>query len=452
MIDRDELFNDDVIFAPATNYTNNAALAIIRLSGAGVFDIADKVIKSKILPSKSKSWKMQMGNLIDSDGNVLDKILFTTYHAPNSYTGDNMLELFVHGGEIIIESIMELLEKHGARIARNGEFTQRAFINGKMDLIEAEAIDNIIKANNRSALIATERVLENNELANLKEIAKKLEKLRIELVANLEFPDDVDDNLPVNALEKAICDLKNISNDLLIRSERSSLLSKGIDVVLYGFPNAGKSSIFNAIIKENRAIVHHKPGTTRDYLDNRIRYKGTSFILYDTAGFNLDAKSVEKDGIERTRKLVEKAEIIVLVIDSTDKTYRIPGFDSGKSIIYVLNKIDLPSSCIHNNLDFDFIPTSAIDNLGINKLLDRIKEIIDNKSHEDELILSSRNREHLNSLHQSAENGLKAISDGLYDVLCVQIENAIETLNRMFGQEFTKDVLDDIFASFCIGK
>ncbi len=425
--------DDDTIVAPATP-TGRGAIGIIRLSGEAAWDIVSPYIAIKDRESR----KIYKSTFPLKGGGILDEIAFILYRSPSSYTGEDMVELFFHGGMVIVATALDELIRGGARMAEPGEFTRRAFLNGKIDLVTAESIERLIDAPSKASLTATTRLMGLIK-QNVNYHIISLERLRTEIIASIEFPEDVDIDIDLAPLEEAVSALKEISQ----KAEKASPMDDIPMVVLTGKPNSGKSSIFNRILREERAIVHHEAGTTRDFIEATFVHNSIAMKIIDTAGIDNPKNHIDKIAMARASALLEDAAVTVWIQDSTLQCLE----DPVPSFVNVVNKVDL-SGCDHSDR---FILVSAKKGTGIERLLDVICENlipIEN----DYLNMSQRARDRIKNSISSLERSLAAFSEETLDIGLIELERGLEGLYLLTGKEYSRDILDDVFKNFCIGK
>ncbi len=429
----------DTIVAPATP-AGRGALSIVRVTGAASFDAVGSCIDRNI--TELKPGRIYRAAFLDSNGNVVDDMTLILYRKPRSYTGEDMAELFFHGGMLIIETALKTLMSKGLRAAEPGEFTKRAFLNGKMDLISAESIEALIDAPSRQSLFATTRLLSEG-IESINSVIDRLEKLRTEMLAHIEFPED---DLPdfrldewQNLLKAEITQLSSLKE----RAERSSVLRSSPMVVLTGKPNAGKSSIFNAILREERAIVHSEPGTTRDFLEADIVHNGVTISIIDTAGIDKPLNALDELAMQRAEKLKEKAALTVEVHDSTsDREYQ-----SSEKKIVVMNKTDISNPGEMENC----IAVSARTGQGIETLLNTISDRLRPETG-DYLQLSMRAQATLKTALANLSSTSANLDNEMFDIALDELEKGLQELYSVTGREFRQEIINDIFKDFCIGK
>jgi len=453
-IDKD--FNlEDPIFALATPW-GRSALAVIRLSGKELFSYLTTALPGRISLRDIPPRQITRRHMIDpSTGEVIDELMLALYKEPHSYTGQDMLELYCHGGIPTILRIFSLLRSLGLRDAQGGEFSLRAFVNGKLDLSQAEAVNELISAQSDKARQLALRRLHGGLSQVVNNIKERLINLLCEVEVQLDYPDESDEHINIDP--NAFIQILNQIDQLLGSYRAGKIYQEGAVVAVAGRPNAGKSTLFNLLLKEERAIVSTIPGTTRDFLDGFVSIKGIPIHLYDTAGLRDSAEEIEIEGIRRTHKLLEHADLIIYVVDAQtglkaeDKAF-ISERLKNKSIICLWNKIDLSSS----QVPADFIPFSAQTAYGLAELEERLYNLLVGNSHlvgESLAIDSELQKEAL----EKARHALMAAwelfqSRASYDLLASELQQTIHELGYITGEVSSSEVLARVFSRFCVGK
>jgi len=453
----------DTIVAQATAI-GPGAIALIRLSGINSIDIVCKV--SKLFSGKSlkdvKSHTISYGYILNEDNDILDNVMFIVMHGPKTFTGEDIVEISCHNNQIVIENIINLLIRFGARIARNGEFSQRAFLNGKIDLIQAESINELINANNQLDLKKHLSQLNGSFSSFIYNIESILLKSLAWCQASFEFLDEDIEfaNEIKNDLQNLYNDIKNLKSSYNI----NDIIRKGIKISLIGSVNVGKSSLFNRLIKKNRAIVSNIAGTTRDVIEYSLSKNNIYWTFSDTAGIRKADNIIEKKGIELSLKEAKEADIILLVFDRSRKIdnfelelYQKIYDDYKEKIILVKNKSDLKD--IDNNI-FNFndelIEVSAINDYNIDFLNNKIENKVNllfniNKS---QFILNKRHYNIISSLEDKLLYIINLLSQNFiaYEIVAYELQNALENLTELTGKSISEESMDKIFKDFCIGK
>ena len=448
----------DTIIALATPQ-GAGAIAVIRLSGSNAIEIVDSVFYHKQKLFHIESQKQVFGTIKSGD-ELIDEVLVSVFRNPKSYTGEDTVEISCHGSQFIIKSIIELLIQHGARLAQPGEFTQRAFLNGKLDLAQAEAVADLIASESKashSIALNQMRGGVSNELAGLRESLINFTAL-IEL--ELDFGEEDVEFASRTELRDLIDHLKIKIQNLIHSFHYGNAIKNGVPVAIIGYPNAGKSSLLNVLLNEERAIVSDIAGTTRDTIEEVLNIEGINFRFIDTAGLRDSVDVAENIGIERTKQAIEKAEIILHVYDVRDydseKNAVSPYLEliqkQNKKLIHVANKMDLIESKNSSNQDTQI---STKSKLGIEDLKSKMVNLLDKNRFENSVIIS--NARHLESL-KLAMASLKEVELGMTqnlsgDLLAFHLRNTLKHIGEITGNiDVDKDILGTIFGKFCIGK
>jgi tRNA modification GTPase len=439
-------------------------IGIVRLSGDSAFEIVEKIFRPKSGKkiSELRNFSINYGHIYDRE-NLVDEVMVSVMKGPNTYTKEDIVEINCHGGLVVTEKILETVLKYGARLSEPGEFTRRAFLNGRIDLTQAEAIIDIIHSKTEKSVS-----LSLNQLrGDLKEQIEHLKKLVLDVAAHinvvLDYPEEgIDDPLPANL----VGNLQEVieTTDKLIRSyDKGKMIKEGIKTAIVGKPNVGKSSLLNSVLKEDRAIVTHVPGTTRDVIEEVVNLKGIPLILVDTAGIRTTDDIVENIGVEKSKKMIEKADLILFVVDGgrelEPEDFEIHNAINAEKVIGIINKIDMERKADISKLTkvTKWIEISAKENLGIDEMEDEIYNHIVDGSIEDSsekiTITNVRHKSALEKTKQYVENMFETINLGLpMDLLAVDIKGALDSLSEVTGEISSEDLLDHIFSNFCVGK
>lgn len=429
----------------------NCAIHIIRVSGDDAFKIVNKITNTKIT---KVGFSIQHTTIIDHDGANIDDVLIMKYVAPKSYTGENIVEINCHGGLFIASKIIELLIKAGATYAKRGEFTQRALLNGKINLINAYGINNTINATNLTSLKLAQNSLNNRLTKKIQGFLEQLFKLIGAIEVNIDYPEyDGVDNITNKVLIDRLTNLNLKLKDLYEYSQIARKLTQGFNIALVGEPNVGKSSLLNKLIHENKAIVSNIPGTTRDIVEGRINYKDITFNFVDTAGIRSKANIVEALGIKKTYQELKKADLILFILDASKRNSKIENNllqkIKNKNHIVVLNKSDLARK---NNTDgFLF----SCKKSKVNPLMDLIVKSVraNNIENTDMTYLQSADQigTLLKVVHQIDKVIAGAKSKQPIDLLVEHLHQCYDSLNELIGNG-DLNFLDKLFANFCVGK
>jgi tRNA modification GTPase len=448
----------DTIAAPATP-AGAAALAIIRISGPDTKRIAGGIFGSAPPPRVATH-----GDYADAGGSVVDDVVATLFEGPRSYTGEDTLEISCHGSPFIARKILADLLARGCRPAEPGEFTKRAFLNGRMDLSQAEAVMDLISARSERALEAARQVLRGALGRHLAGLVDGIVAALATVEAHIDFPDE---DLPAEdrgRLEGRISAVLEGTRLLLATERTGALLREGIRTVILGEPNAGKSSLLNRIVGSERAIVSPEPGTTRDFIEERVSVGAHGLRLVDTAGLNADARGIERLGIEKTLDSAARADLFLLVLDATRPTPPLPAALSGRIIpsntLVVLNKTDLlgdraPRAAVPP-AGFPVAAVSALTGDGLGPLLAaiaRLAEGLQTTVGEERIAINVRHAHYLALAHACLEDALSKVrSGGPAELLASDLRGALGAFGEIAGKVDNERMLDQLFASFCIGK
>lgn len=428
-------------------------VGVIRISGSNSFDIALKIFDKDSLPAG----KICHGWIVDGDVKI-DEVIILPFRNPNSYTGEDVIEIQCHGGVNVVKNILDVVLKNGARPAERGEFTKRAFLNKKLDLSQAEAIDDLIHAKTSKFAIQSAKNLSGVLATKIKEIKSDLFETTSRIVAGIDFPEDVAEPEYSYLIERFNNSLDEI-NKILDCAKSSDILRQGLKVAIVGRPNVGKSSLFNALLNIDRAIVTDIAGTTRDVIKENLDL-GVAVTLIDTAGIREDESidKVEEIGIEYSKQSAQDADLIIFLYDAkegfTEEDNEIYNIVKDKIHLVVANKCDLVK-------DEDFsvpipqtVKISASSKEGLDELKEKIQNIVCNFSLEDtEFITNSRQQSCLMRCKESLERALQAAkSEELQDMIYIDLKSALLSLDEITGEVITDDILNNIFDHFCIGK
>lgn len=444
---------EDTICAISTPI-GSGGIGIIRISGKNAKDIANKVLEKKI--NEKEIRKMELNKI--SCENFSDTVLSVYFKAPNSFTGEDIVEIHSHGGILVTQKILETLIKNGARLAENGEFSKRAFLNGKITLDKAEGIIDMINAESDAQLVSASNLMNGNLTQDIQKKQQILTDILAEIEVIIDYPEHDIEYQTLENFKKKITKLKSEIENLEQTSQTGMLIKNGINVVLLGSPNVGKSSVMNALLNYNRAIVTNIAGTTRDTITESYVYNGVKVNLIDTAGIREDTTNeVELIGINLAKQSINKADIILLIIDGTrnltkDEQALLTKLN-GKKVIAVINKSDLTT--LSYNLDFPQISISALNRTNIEELKKLIYDIVIHKNvFSNEILIT-------NTRHKVAlQNALKSLNDALttlteteqLELVSIDLYNAFTYLGEITGETNKENIIDTIFSKFCLGK
>ncbi len=453
--------HESTIVALATP-NGTGAIGIIRLSGPDAIVIANSVFKGKDL-AKQLSHTIHFGHIVDGDV-VLDEVLVSLFIAPRSYTRENVVEISCHGSNYIIESIIRLLIKQGARAAKPGEFTLRAFLNGQLDLSQAEAVADLIASNSKASQQVALQQLRGGFSNELQQLREQLVQFASLVELELDFSEEDVEFANRGQLKQLVVNIDRIVSRLIDSFELGNVIKHGVNTVIAGRPNAGKSTLLNALLNEERAIVSHIPGTTRDTIEELLNINGISFRLIDTAGIREATDAIEQIGVERTMEKISQSALLVYVYDAAELSEAELQADlqnlqkPGINILVVANKIDLLNTEPNSAFDIPqsaFLAVSAKEKQYIDALKQKIYDatVKYQLTGDETLVTNIRHLEALQKTGAALSRVLTGIDNQVTsDFLAMDIKQALHYLGEITGAVTTDDLLDNIFSKFCIGK
>ena len=436
------------------------------MSGENCFNILDKIFvpKHKKQIEEIKGYTMKYGNIVEN-GTVIDEVLVSYFKSPKSYTTENMCEINSHGGNIVVKKILELCLKNGANLAEPGEFTKRAFLNGRIDLLQAESVIDVINAKSEREAKTGIKQLEGYLSKKIAEIKQEIMDVMVNIEVDIDYPEyDVEE-----VTNKQISEMLDSVQDKLEKLEKSfdngKIIKEGIKTVIVGRPNAGKSSLLNAILKEDRAIVTQYEGTTRDTIEEFVTVNGIPLKLIDTAGIREAKDEVEKIGIEKSREMIKEAELVIAIFDSSEELTKedieILDLVKDKKTIIILNKSDLKQKIDENDerlrkISSSIIKISALNKTGIENIYDEISKLFNlNKINLDQevIITNIRHKNLIDKALDSVKKAKETMEQKMpLDIIAIFIKEILEVLGNITGEVVTDDIIDEIFSKFCLGK
>jgi len=442
---------EDTIAAVSTPF-GEGAIALIRVSGPVAISVAQAVFRGKREPAQMASRHQYFGSIYDAEGK-LDDVLLSIHRGPSSYTGEDVVEIACHGGLLVTRRILDLILKSGARSAEPGEFTQRAFLNGKMDLTQAEAVMDLISAQTDLAMRAAHEQLEGRLGKRIEAMREQLLGLLAHVEAYIDFPDEDIDPDTGEVLRKRIEAVQEELSALLATAARGRILREGVRTVIFGAPNVGKSSLLNVLLGYERAIVSATPGTTRDSIEEVINLRGIPLRLIDTAGIRDSSDEIEREGIERTLREVGRADLVLHVEDASRPRSRETVAEPGKELL-VLNKADLGEDAGWKGADA--VRISCLRSEGLTQLEDAISAKIfgGGATHRDwSVAINARHQACLQTALKYAGAARTAFDEGLSpEFMAEELRAALDAVGEVVGRVDTEDLLGRIFSTFCIGK
>ena len=448
----------------------NGGIGIIRMSGKESFKILEKIFKNskgeKLDLNKIKGYTIQYGTIVDSKTNEkIDEVLVSFFKNPKSYTREDMCEINSHGGMIIEKQILEQCLKNGAILAEPGEFTKRAFLNGRIDLSQAESIMDLINSKTEKESKASINQLQGDLSNRINEIRHDLLDIMADIEASIDYPEydieEVTNNKALGILENA----KNKLESLKDTFRSGKILKEGIKTAIIGRPNAGKSSLLNKILKEERAIVSEIEGTTRDTIEEFITIKGIPLKIIDTAGIRKTSDKIEEIGVRKAIDIAKDAELVLVILDNskdlTEEDREILKLAESKNSIILLNKVDLKENNLENSeelkrLNKKVVKISAKNGNGIEELYNEIENMFQIKNLETDGEIIITNIRHKNQIEYAINNineAINAVKNNLpIDIISISIKQTLEDLGKITGENVSEDIINEIFSKFCLGK
>jgi tRNA modification GTPase len=430
------------------------AIALVRVSGANAIEVADKIFHGKELPSEFEPRVQHLGEIFGPEDQLVDQVVLSIHHAPASYTGEDLIEISCHGGTLVSAKVLEACLRAGARPARPGEFTERAFLNGKMDLTQAEAVIDLIRAKTDLALRSATEQLEGRLGAQIRQIRDELVELLAHINASIDFPEEGVTPDGGETLRARLDLIRDEIAALLATADQGRILREGVRVVIYGATNAGKSSLLNRLLGYDRVIVSDTHGTTRDTIEETVNLNGVPIRLLDTAGLRTSTSELEREGIARTEKSLQLADLRLYIADrNAPKPADFEARNRDLNEIVVLNKGDLPEK--GDWKDFHALRISCLTGEGLPELRTEILTRIakQNLKPESPLAINARHRDCLRRALESCDRGATAQAQGLsLEYAAIHLNEALRAVGQVIGVVDVEQILDSVFSQFCIGK
>jgi len=455
----------DTIAAVATPM-GEGGVAIIRVSGTDSIDVVDKIFRGKNKLSTVDSHTIHYGFLMDpQSGERVEEVLVSVMRAPRTFTREDVVEVNCHGGIVSVQRVLELILANGARLAEPGEFTKRAFLNGRIDLSQAEAVIDLIRAKTDRAMKVALAQVEGRLSREIRELRQNLIEAMAHIEVTLDYPEHDVEDVTLNLLRDKCQEVKKEIAGMLQTAKQGKILRDGLSTAIVGRPNVGKSSLLNSLVQEEKAIVTDVAGTTRDVIEEYVNVRGVPLRLIDTAGIRETEDIVERIGVEKSRQLLQQADLILLVLNYNEPLqpddYRIFEAIAGMNVVVIVNKFDLPQRIDLEDVKTHFpkqplVMTSAKEEKGIDLLEQAISEIFFTGRVQQEDLTYVSNTRHIELLRQAEQ----AVTDAIeaielrtpVDMVQIDIKKAWELLGEVIGESVGEDLIDQIFSQFCLGK
>ncbi len=449
--------------AAISTATGKGGIGIIRMSGDNCFEILEKIFQPKN-KGEIKGYSIKYGNIINSETNeIIDEVLVSYFIKPRSYTTENMCEINSHGGIIVEKAILEQCLKNGATLAEPGEFTKRAFINGRIDLSQAEAVIDIINSKTEVERKASVNQLEGRLSRKIGEIQAELLDAMADIEASIDYPEYDIEETTNDKLKKILSSVESKLKLLRDSYKDGKIMKEGIKTIIIGKPNVGKSSLLNLMLNEERAIVSDIEGTTRDTIEEFINIDGIPLKIIDTAGIRKTNDEIEKIGVKKSIKVINDADLIIALFDDSrafeDEDREILELIKNKQAIILLNKVDLGKNNIDDNKVFrekKVIKFSTLTEKGLDELYKTISEMFslnEIEVNDGELITNMRQKQHIDNAIISLNEAYRTLDEGMpIDISAISIKEILEELGEITGQNVSEDIINEIFSKFCLGK
>ena len=443
----------------------NAGIGIIRLSGEECFNILNKIFIPKN-KGDVKGYSIKYGNIVNSETKeIIDEVLVSYFIAPRSYTTENMCEINSHGGIVVENQILQECIKNGAMLAEPGEFTKRAFMNGRIDLSQAEAVIDIINSKTEKEMLVAQKQLEGSLSKKIKSIKQEILDVMTDIEASIDYPEyDIEETTNIKIL-RMLGSVDEKLHKLRDNFENGKILKEGIKTAIVGKPNVGKSSLLNLILGENRAIVSNVEGTTRDTIEEFINIKGVPLKIIDTAGIRKTRDEVEQIGVEKAINNINDAELVIAVFDDSrafdEQDQEILNLIKNKKAIILINKVDLNKNQIINNdkikeMKKDIIKFSTVSEKGLEELYEKIErmfELNEIDCDNSEIITNNRQKQHIISAIKAVSKAKESVETGMpIDITAICLKDMLGELSEITGENVSEDIINEIFKKFCLGK
>ncbi len=456
---------EDTIAAVATAY-GEGGIGIIRISGEKALSILEEVFEFAGETSQIVNRRMTYGRIVDRENEqIIDEVLAVYMKGPKTYTAEDVVEINCHGSMVSLRKTLALVLRKGARLAEPGEFTKRAFLNGRLDLSQAEAVIDIIKAKTDRSFDVAMSQLEGALSLRVTEIRQKLLDLLVDITVNIDYPDEDIEELTYDKIEENILLIGEMIEKLLSTADTGRMIREGIRVAIVGKPNVGKSSLMNSLLRETRAIVTEIPGTTRDTIEEAISIRNIPVYLVDTAGIRETSDEVERLGIERSKAAFNEADFIIFIMDGSsaisDEDREIASYLDGRNSVVLINKNDLERGFTNDDVrelvnDPVIIETSLINNEGIEEIENHIEELVyggELSQHDSTMVNNVRHIELLKQSRDSLRDAMEmTLAREALDFIEVDVRNAYDLLGEITGETVSDDIINEVFARFCLGK
>ena len=456
---------EDTIAAVATAY-GEGGIGIIRISGEKALSILEEVFEFAGETSQIVNRRMTYGRIVDRENEqIIDEVLAVYMKGPKTYTAEDVVEINCHGSMVSLRKTLALVLRKGARLAEPGEFTKRAFLNGRLDLSQAEAVIDIIKAKTDRSFDVAMSQLEGALSLRVTEIRQKLLDLLVDITVNIDYPDEDIEELTYDKIEENILLIGEMIEKLLSTADTGRMIREGIRVAIVGKPNVGKSSLMNSLLRETRAIVTEIPGTTRDTIEEAISIRNIPVYLVDTAGIRETSDEVERLGIERSKAAFNEADFIIFIMDGSsaisDEDREIASYLDGRDSVVLINKNDLERGFTNDDVrelvnDPVIIETSLINNEGIEEIENHIEELVyggELSQHDSTMVNNVRHIELMKQSRDSLRDAMEmTLAREALDFIEVDVRNAYDLLGEITGETVSDDIINEVFARFCLGK